>query len=83
MTLSREEFLQLPAAPAPFGVEPDFENPGNTYSHVWPAFLSVVILSNLVFFANTYVQWRVTKKFLIENYILTAAWVSINGILKL
>ncbi len=55
MNRTREQILQAPAAPAPPGIIPNFENPLNTASYMIPVFAAVVIFTNLVFLVKMWV----------------------------
>ncbi len=79
MNRTREPILQAPAAPAPPGIIPNFENPPNTASYMIPVFAAVVIFTNLVFLVKIWVQLRIFKRMLIEDWILSLAWLVYNG----
>lgn len=80
MNLTREEFLQLPAAHPPPDVKVNFENPPNIRGYSFPLFLVVVFLTNGVFLAKLWVQLRIAKKMLVEDWVLTVAWVIYAGV---
>ncbi|KAH7130058.1 hypothetical protein B0J11DRAFT_577610 [Dendryphion nanum] len=79
MALSREQFLNSPAALPPPGIEANFENPGNIRGYAFPLFLVVVSVTNGVFLAKLWVQLRIVKKMLLEDYILALAWLVYAG----
>ncbi|KAF2010559.1 hypothetical protein BU24DRAFT_60777 [Aaosphaeria arxii CBS 175.79] len=79
MTLTREQFLDSPAAHAPPGVVPNLESPDNTRNYAFPLFIFVVTVTNAVFLAKLWVQLRIVKKMLLEDYILSVAWLVYNG----
>lgn len=79
MNLTREEYLNSPAARPPPGITPNFKNPENDRGYAFPLFLVVVVLANGIFLARLWVQLRIVKKMLLEDWILTVAWLVYAG----
>jgi hypothetical protein len=79
MTLTREQFFNSPAAHPPPGIEANFENPENIRDYAFPLFIFVAAITSSVFLAKLWVQLRIVKKMLYEDWILTVAWVIYAG----
>lgn len=75
MNLTRDEILDLPAALPPPGVIPNFENPPNMRSFGLPLFVLLAVVTNSVFLAKLWVQIRIAKKMLLEDWMLNVAWL--------
>ncbi|KAF1951250.1 hypothetical protein CC80DRAFT_496270 [Byssothecium circinans] len=71
----RSLWLKQPAMPAPPGVKPDFENPGNNFSYAFPMYLVVFIISNSVFAMKIFTQIRLIKQMRLEDWMLAAGWL--------
>ena len=74
--LTREEWLNSPAASPPLNIRPNFENPENIAGYSFPLWLIVIVFTNVIFLAKLWVLVRINHKMLVEDWLLTMAWLA-------
>jgi hypothetical protein len=75
---TREQQLDQPAQEVPFGVIQDFNNPQSIQDTVVAAQIVLAVVTAIVVLIRGYSQLRVARKFLLEDYVITLAWVRSN-----
>jgi hypothetical protein len=74
MGQDREAFLDSIAADPPWGVVSNLDNPDYA-KFAFPLFVGVFVLSQVVFSMKIYVQLRIIRRMLPEDYLLVVGWV--------
>ncbi|KAH8730008.1 hypothetical protein GQ44DRAFT_673671 [Phaeosphaeriaceae sp. PMI808] len=76
---TRDQILDSPAEKPPAGIKPNFVDPWSMEHGAVAALISLYVITTLIVFVRVYVQRRVARKFIAEDYVILVAWLIYTG----